>query len=229
MPLKRRLARLLALAALPAHAGDWSGHAGFTTDKISRGLSVTGGQPSAVLDLNYRGDAGWLGGASLSTLNDGSSTEAVLSLGWARQLDEAWQAQAGASWYAYPGSGRFENKPYGELYVSAGWRGRVSLLAVASPATAFAGPYGQVSNRRTETLELTLHQRLAGRLALEAGAGHMEISGLPGYRYGSLGLSWTWGPLQLYAARMGTDAATRGLGPGTSAGGRWVATALWAF
>lgn len=225
----RRLASVLALAALPAHAGDWSGHAGFTTDKVSRGMSVTDGQPSALLDLNYRGDAGWLGSASLSTLNDGTSTEAVFSLGWARQIDEAWQAQAGASWYAYPGSGRFDNSPYAEFYVSAGWRGRVSLLAVVSPATAFSGPYGQVADRRTRTLEVALHQRLAGRLALEAGLGHMEISGLNGYRYGSLGLSWTHGPLQLYAARIDSNAAARGLAAPRMADGRWVASVLWAF
>ncbi len=96
--------------------------------------------------------------------------------------------------------------------------------------------YGWDSTRtlrrgRATNVELSAHQRLAGRLSLDAGIGYYDLSAVrgTGYRYGSIGLGWGVGAFQADLTRIASNAARRGLAAPEAAGGRWVASVLWNF
>ncbi|WP_018412429.1 hypothetical protein [Methyloversatilis thermotolerans] len=67
----------------------------------------------------WRSDGGWLLSLSSATLHDGGAVEAILGLGWQRQLDARWQFQAGVARYLYKDApdGLY---PYTEACLSGG-------------------------------------------------------------------------------------------------------------
>jgi hypothetical protein len=50
-----------------------------------------------------------------------------------------------------------------------------------------------------------------------------------GYRYGSIGLSLSRGPLQAYLMRSASNADERGVAAADVSRGRWVASLVWNF
>ena len=194
---------------------------GLASDKVVRGLSQTDGQPSAMLDLGWRSARGWSLSAGAATLHDRRALEGTLGLAWQHQVDARWQLQAGTTRYLYRATHQ-RYRPYTEFYVTADWDGRLTLLLAASPDARFERADG--SARRTPSVhgELTWHQRLAGPLALDLGAGHIVFDGLPGYTYGSAGLGWSGGPLQWFLTRVDSNATARSSLPADVAGSRWI-------
>jgi hypothetical protein len=216
-----------AATAGPALALDWGGAVGLATEKVGRGLSQSGHQPSWLLDLGLRTTSGWGLVLGLSSLHDQSAAEGVLSLAHQRQLDEQWQVQWGLAYYGYTGEA-LRGQDYSEVFAAFSWDGRGALMAAYSPDTRF---FKDGAPRRLATLQLeaSWHQRLAGRLALDVGLGLLAVDGLGSYRYGSAGLAWSQGPWQYFLTYTRSDAAERGFTLPTDPPGRWVASVLWRF
>jgi uncharacterized protein (TIGR02001 family) len=223
-----------ALSTSLAHAGGWGGGVGLTSDKISHGISQSRGHPSLSLDLNYRADAAWMATAGLATLDRGSrqhAQEVTLGIARAWQLDEDWLGQLGYAHYQYTGDAPAGLRHYEELNAALGWKGRVAASLSLSPDTYSWYRSGRPRAGPAATLELTLNQRLHGRLALQAGAGYQQLLDMGdwGYGYTSIGLNWGWGPVQVYLSHLDSQAGRRGLVPPGLAGERWVASLLWGF
>lgn len=220
------LAAALLLPCAAAAAGldlpsDTSVALGVASDKVVRGLSHTAGQTSYLLDAGWRSAGGWLLSLSSASLHDGGATEAIVGLGWQRQIDARWQFQAGMARYLYR-SAPDGVYPYTEAYLAADWDGRLGLLVASSPDTRFTRRDGSAPDSRSMHGEITWHQRLYRALALDLGIGHIDFDNLPGYRYGSASLSWSEGPVQIFLTRVDSNAAERGIVPERLAGGRWI-------
>lgn len=214
---------LMAGALPPAWSGDWSAAAALGTDLVAKGLSKTGGQPAASLDLGWRSDTGWTLSAGASTLHDRRAVELTLGAGWQRQWDADWLTQLGLVRYDDT-RGRQAASGYTEAYATVGWRGQVSLLVALSPDTRMDPSRPDAPANASRLAELALHQRLAGPWALDAGVGHIDFNHLHSYRYGSVGLSWSHGPWQAFISRIESDAGQRGVVAASVAGGRTVFT-----
>jgi uncharacterized protein (TIGR02001 family) len=226
-------ALLLGFAAA-AQAAGWQGAVGLTSDKVQRGFSENNGRAVALLDLGHAWDTGWAvagGVAGPVYETQGGQAEFSLSLSKAWQLDNDWLVQGGVGRYEVTGAPRARAYRNKELYASLGWRGQVSLALTASPDTARFVPGDGLRSGRVWALELGLHQRLVDRLALDGGAGYLNLDGLqsPGYAYGSLGLSYGWGPVQAFVSFINSRARARGAAGATQAGPRWVTTLSYGF
>jgi hypothetical protein len=227
-------ALVLASWAPLAQGEGWQGAVGVTSDKVQRGFSENNGRPVALLDLGHAWDTGWavaggVAGPVYETLGGQAAFNLSLSKAW--QLDDDWLVQAGAGRYEVTGAPRARAYRNKEIYLSLGWRGRISLAASASPDTARGGAGGGLRSGRVWSLELGLHERLMGRLAFDAGLGYLNLDGLqsPGYAYGSLGLSYGWGPLQGFVSFIDSRARAQGAAGANRAGLRWVTTLSYGF
>lgn len=228
------LACLGTLSTSLAMAGGWGGAVGVTSDKITHGISQGRGHPSLLLDLNHRGDTGWMAMAGLATLDRGANrraNEVTLGLAKAWQLDEDWLAQAGWAHYQYTGQAPAGLRHYEEFNGTLGWKGRVAASLSLSPDTYSWYRSGRPRAGPAATTEITFNQRLHGRLALQAGAGYYQLldMGNWGYGYTNVGLNWGWGPAQVYLNHLDSRAGQRGLVAPNLAGERWTGTLLWNF
>jgi hypothetical protein len=227
-------ALLLVIWVPWAQGAGWQGAVGLTSDKVQRGFSENNGRAVALLDLGHAWDTGWAvaGGLAGPVYEaQGGQAEFSLSLSKGWQLDNDWLVQGGVGRYEVTGAPRARAYRNKEIYLSLGWRGRVSLAASASPDTARFVAGGGLRSGRVWSLELGLHERLIGRLALDAGLGYLNLDGLhsPGYAYGSLGLSHGWGPLQAFVSFINSRARAQGAAGATQAGPRWVTTLSYGF
>lgn len=217
-----------------AGTGRTSGAIGMATAQVLRGVSISNGAASLSVDLNHRFDSGWALGASLATLGrDARGGRWLLGVSASRswQFDADWAAQAGLAHYAYPGGGGRHRFDYEELSASIGWLGRWSATLAVLPNTSRRDQTGQPRRGRAAAVELALHQPLGGGLAFDAGLGWMDLRRIrgAGYGYGSLGLGWSRGPLQVHAMRVFSQAAARGLATPEAGVDRWVASVGWNF
>ena len=162
---------LLTAAAAPGGAGaqslpeDMSISLGLAGDKVTRGLSRTGGQPSLLFDAGWRSATGWQLSLSGAMLRERVSTEAIVGLDWHRQLDARWQLQAGVARYLYLQTRGLH--PYTEAHLALDWDGRPGLQLAVSPDTRLTRSGGAVARSRTMYGELTWHQRLHGAVAVD--------------------------------------------------------------
>ena len=222
-------------AALPAcHAGGWDGALGLATENLYRGLALTGGRGAASLDLRYRTDTGWSGFGGVSVWRRGgdtTTTEASLGASRSWQVGDDWATQVAATHYAYGGRAQRFAYEHDDLTLSLGWRGRWFASLTLSPNTTAPGDYGELRRARAWAAELTTHQRLAGRLAFDAGAGYLDLRRFrgTGYPYASIGLSSGVGPVQTYISFVTSRAEQRGVAPAPVGGDHWVASVLWGF
>ncbi len=198
---------LLAVVSL-ARADRLDTGIGLLSDKVVRGLSQSRGEPVAVADGVWRGDTGWALSAGLATLgrhNPGGDAELTLGAGVGGSWSDDWDWQASAVRYVM--LGRAGRRPgYAELSGTASWAGRLQMTLTAAP------DYPGIGQRHGRALvaEMGWHQPIgfpSSGLALDAGVGQIDYrrTGFAGYRYGSLGLSWSRGPWQLVAMRVFSD------------------------
>ena len=241
------LLHALLLAAPLAQADGWSGAIGLSSDQVLRGVSQSQGQAGLTLDASHRSDTGWALGLGASTLGrDGAGRPSLLtaSLGRHWQLDADWAAQLGAAHYAYPGPLQRRRYGYDELLATVGWQGRLAASLAVSPNTTRPntarraapqpGAPAPFSQGRALAWELSLHQRLQGRLALDAGLGYFDLHALrgqpaAGYPYASVALGWGVGPVQGFVSVIGSRAAQRRLAQAGAAGERGLLSVVWDF
>lgn len=221
-------------AARPARAEGWQASVAAASDKVQRGFSESDGRGVWMLDLGHAWDSGWFFGAGAAApVYPARGGEGELSLGLSKswQLDDNWQAQLGVSRYEVLGAAGARAYRYKEAQLSLAWRGQFSVGLAASPDTSRFAPGTGLRTGRVVSLELGLHQRLWQRLAFDLGAGYVDQAGLssPGYAYGSVGLSWGWGPVQLFVSFINSQARAVAAAGAGAAGPRGVATALWTF
>jgi hypothetical protein len=226
----RWLAALLLLHGMNcAAAGGWSGSVGLLSDKVVYGLSQSGGDPSAVLDLAWQGDTGWSLNAGVATLGHGAQRpDAELSLGggvggaWGD--NSAWQL----SYLRFEtvGSAATRRHGYNQLSLGYGWGEKLQLSVLHTGGFyAPAAGGGRVPSAALIT-EAVWHQPLARRWALDLGAGRVNYrhASLPDFNYGSIGLSWGVGPVQVFATRIFSNSRAS-----SAAGSRAVVSLLWGF
>jgi hypothetical protein len=228
------LALLVLICPLPARADAWQASAAVASDKVQRGVSESQGQAVWLLDLGHAWDNGLslaAGAAGPVYQAQGGQGELSVTLSKAWQLDADWLAQLAASRYEVAGQPRARAYRYKELYASLAWRGRVTLALAASPDTSRFVPGEGLRTGRVWAVEMGVHQRLLGRLALDVGAGYLDQGGLqsPGYGYGSVGLSWSVGPVQTFVSCINSQARAVAAAGAAQAGPRWVATVVWTF
>jgi len=224
--------------ASPARADGWGGAVSLASDKVYRGVSESDGRPVLLLDLDRHTDTGWaaaLGLAGPVYPDQGGAVELTLGFSKSSQLTADWTLQSAISRHEYPGDARARSYTRTDASLLLAWQGRVFLSLAVSPDTSGYDPAGGEGRRgRTETIEFGLHQRLVGRLALDAGIGYFDQRalrdwGYGGYAYGSVGLGWGVGPVQASLTYIGSQAAARDLAWPSRAGPRWVAALLWNF
>ena len=231
----RCIAALAAALAAPAALADGaSGAVGFASAQVLRGVSQSNGDASLSLDATYRLDTGWAAGASLATLGrDARGTRTLLGLSVNRswQVDRDWSTQLGIAHYAYPGGGDRHRFDYDELSASVGWQGRLTASVAVLPNASRRDENGVPRRGRAFAYELSVHERLAGQLAFDAGIGWMDLRNIrgAGYPYGSVGLGLGAGPVQVFATFIASRAAARGLAAPAAGGDRFLLSVLWDF
>lgn len=228
----RGFAVLLGLAASQAAAAAGFGATlGASSDNVFRGVSESGGDPSAQGELHYAWDAGLfagLRGATVTTRTlyrsqDTLQLDAFLGYGFA--LGDRWDARAVLVRYDYPWSDP-RRRGYDEVALSATWLGRITIAAAASPDHPATGD----RRRPAYDYELGVRWPLAGALWLDAGAGYYDLSQAydVAYAYWSAGASYGWRRATLGLAWIGADAEARE-GYGDLADERVVGSVMWAF
>lgn len=241
-PLRRIAfgAAIGALAAGRAGAEGWSGSLGLASNNLYRGLSLTGDRPAWIADLRYEIGEAWLIGLGASAERpqyESAAAQIALRVDRRWSIGEDWAAKIGYAHYEEPWNVWRNELRYDELNVALGWRGRWSLSLAATPNRKAVYAYAMPQREGFAAwAEATLRQPLAGRLAVDAGVGYAYLarSGDRDYRYGSVGLSYGIGEVELYFARVWTDGATprywweadERRRPQHS---RWLASAMWNF
>lgn len=106
---------LLPLLGMAGAAAQTSGSVALQSDYRFRGLSLSDGQPSAQLGLNYDHPQGWYAGAQAACANLRERDLAQLTVygGMARRLASGWSWEAGASASRFS---RAHDSDYGEWY-----------------------------------------------------------------------------------------------------------------
>lgn len=223
------LAGLMLMATMPAVARGWQGSAGILSDKVVYGLSQSGGDPSVVLDLAWQGDTGWSLAGGIATLGRGAQRpDAELSLGagvgGALGDTSAWQLNYLR--FETTGSAGTRRRGYDQLSLGYGWNERLQLTALYTGGFYAPAPGGGRVPSAALISEATWHQPLARRWALDLGAGrvHYRRDSLRDFNYGSIGLSWGLGPVQVFATRVFSNSSAN-----TAAGSRAVVSLLWGF
>ena len=195
-----------------ALAAGFSASVGLLSDKVVYGNSQSGGRTSAVLDTSYRTADGWALGAGLASLGGGptrADAEATASAGYGAAVGDngAWQATYTRNHSV--ASPALRRPGFNQLGVAYGWAERLQVSALLS--LGLSGPAPAPARGRTRghagVVDVSWHQPLGQRFALDLGAGHVNYSGVavPAYTFGSVGVSAGVGPLQVFASRIFSD------------------------
>lgn len=229
-PLAVGIAALAAAATVPgaADAQTWGGTLSVVSERVSRGLGLSGGHPGATADFFYRDDRNWALGLGLGTLDpDGGATaEAIVSATRWWQVDDHRTLTLSGAYYDYTGPGagrlRYSEVSIGSLWDGGAWGqwgGTVSL----SPDLAASSSRGYAVGHPGATIvELTWHRRLWGALAADVGWGIVSPWGGEGssYRFANGGLSYTAGAWRFTVSRLHSSVPPQQ---------RWVAGVAWSF
>jgi uncharacterized protein (TIGR02001 family) len=233
------LALLCVVAGGQGQAQVWGGALGVASDHLERGYSLTAGRPAWLADLHYGFGTDWvvgLGAGADRSPRQSAGTRLNLYIDRRWRLGEDWAAKVGIARYDSPGNNYRALVRYDELNAAIGWRGRWRASLALSPDVA--GSWNRVYRHGPAAwLELDYHQPLAGRLALDVGAGHAWLSeaGLADYTYGNAGFGYGIGDVHLYLAWQWNDRAELPYGVTSEAWSpmqepsEWVVSALWVF
>jgi hypothetical protein len=225
---------LMAVCTPLASAAGWESSLAVASDKVQRGFSESDGRSVWLLDIGHAWDTGWslaAGAGGPAYPNRGGDAELSLTLSKAWQLDDDWLAHAAGSRYEVLGAPRARAYRYKELQLGLAWRGQFTLGLSASPDTSRFVVGGGLRTGRVWSVDLGLRQRLWDRLVLDVGTGWVDQRGLqsPAYGYGSIGLSWGLGPVQMFVSFIDSQSRAKGAAGSASAGPKWVSTAVWSF
>jgi uncharacterized protein (TIGR02001 family) len=227
-------------AATAASAQGWGGAIGFASDNIERGYSLTDGNPAWLADLHYGIGTDWVVGVGASAERPpgySAASRVVLYADRRWRIDDDWAAKIGIAHYdSLPDRGGIYAS-YTELNATVGYRGKWRMTVAASPdVSSYA--YWRVRSGLAAWAEASLHQPLAGRLSLDAGAGYAYFSQTTArsHAYGSLGLSYGVGDTYFYVSRIWRERMTWTFVDGEEqytfylpAQARWVGSVVWSF
>lgn len=191
-----------------AAAWDWQGSAGVLSDKIVYGISQSGGRSSTVLDLSLRAPGGWFASAGIATLDaQRGNAELSLSLGHGGAVGDLGSWGASVAAFTPLGEGPLRRPAYQQLGLAYGWNERLQLALWWAPNQPGPALGGGRTRGRGVVAEASWSQPLADRLAIDVGFGQVDygrIAFAP-YRFGSVGLNWGHGPLQVFVTRVFSD------------------------
>ena len=215
-----------------AAARGWSGSVGVLSDKVVYGLSQSGGDPSAVFDLAWQGDTGWSLSGGVATLGHGSQRpDAEVSLGGGiggvgGPLGDSGAWQLSYLRFETLGSAATRRHGYDQLSLAYDWGENLQLSVLYTGGFYAPAPGGGRVPSAALITEAVWHQPLARRWSLDLGAGrvHYRSSSLRDFNYGSIGISWGLGPVQVFATRVFSNSRAS-----TAAGSRAVVSVLWGF
>lgn len=238
LPVRLRdCARLLAVGLLlceSALAGSWSGLIGFGTDSIFRGSSLTDGRPGWFGDVHYDDGNGGLLGISANAerpraQSAGAQFAAYADRRW--RLDDDWSAKLGVVHYESPWNRWRDAMRYNELSAAVGYRGRWRLSVALSADSPGLSVQWDVRRDFVAYLESSYRQPLTARLALDLGIGHADLRRVSDRRgnYGSAGLSYALGDIQLFSTLFWTDRGAQAYATRADQGMRWVTSLAWSF
>ncbi|MDH0864000.1 hypothetical protein [Mitsuaria sp. GD03876] len=221
--------------AAPSAAGaqTWGGTLTAVTERVSRGISLSGDHPGATADLYYRDDRNWSLGLGLGTMRAayGATTEVILSGTRWWQLDDRRTVMVSAAHYAYAGGAASDRLRYSEVSAGGTWDmarwGQWSGTLSVSPDLSSSNAWGYLGHRGATLVELTWHRRLVGPVAADLGWGLVDpwARGSGAYRFANAGLSvsvgdWRFSVTRLYSSvPRGNDDALQ----------RWVGGVAWSF
>lgn len=222
-----------AAATVDDIASAIGGGVGVASAQTQRGISPSFGEPAVFGDVYLRSGGGWqlsLGAARWASKPGRASGEFTLALSRSWVLDDDWSFATTASHYGRLGGQPVRRVGYDEVSVSLSWQGRGQVLLALSPNTTTAIGSGGSARGRTATVELSWHERIAGRLSADAGIGHYDLSALgrPGYSYASAGLSYGIGPWLGSVAYVTNRGAPANAAPEVWRS-RWLLSLWWSY
>lgn len=232
----------LPLAALAscAWAEGWGGSLGFASNNLYHGRSLTLDRPAWLADLRYEIGTDWVVGLGASAERpeyEAAAAQLVLRLDRRWQLGESWAAKIGYAHYEEPWNYWRNQLRYDEVNAAIGYRGRWSLSVALTPNRTAVYNYTYPEREGFAAwAELSFRQPIVDRLAADFGIGYAYLarSGDDNYRYGSAGLRYGIGDVDLSFARVWTHGAApyywwEGDGRERPAHAPWLAAAMWSF
>ncbi len=231
----RPLAVLVAGLAVSgaAAAQNWGGTLSAVTERVSRGISLSGDKPGATADLYYRDDRNWSLGLGLGTMHvpSGTNAEVIVSATRWWQIDDRRVVTLSGAHYGYAGGGNADRYRYSELSLGGLWDtaawGQWGATVSVSPDLAAYSSWGYVGHRGATIAELTWHRRVVGALAADLGGGTVVSWGhdAGSYRFANAGLGYAVGDWRFSIARLYSSLPQRG----DRSLQRWVAGVAWSF
>ncbi|QBB70277.1 hypothetical protein ELE36_07820 [Pseudolysobacter antarcticus] len=227
------------MAVVNVHAQEWGGSAGFGSDNIYRGRSLTIDRPAWLADIHCVLAADWIVGAGATaerTMWQSAAAQITLYINRRWLLKDDWATSVGIVHYESPWDVYRDNLRYDELNgaISYGAHWRASLAISPNSPGLLYGPNAR--SNAAAWAELSYHQALIDRLSADIGVGYADLQQtvFHSYSYGSAGLNYGVGDVAFYLTRVWTSRPTE-LNPQnpypaisrTSA--RWTASVVWSF
>jgi hypothetical protein len=231
---------VLAFAAmvvwLPLHAqtSGVSGAVGVSSELVDRGLAVSPPTPILQGALSWTSSSGWSLGASAATemRSPGNVSEALAQVSKYWSLSSDWQMRGSLLYYDYPGNAR--SKYFDRAEAGVDWIYRDVLTFGLSGISLTNGD----EHRPRGAADVNFHWPLAWYFSFSAGAGVAQSLLSPYgsygydrasvYRYGQLGLIWSYGPWRMELDRVAVGPGSRQQW-GNLVASPWVGTISWSF
>ena len=226
------LVSLLTWSSPPA-ADRWGGSVAALSDYVTRGLSLTRGDPAAQVSVYRQFGTGWSIGGAASTVDLGDWIDATheLSATLARSwtLGERWSAYASYTRYIYPGErGDYD---YGEWTASLSYRSSFTATFALFPDASIYSRGRTAWRENAMSFELATLQPVTERWSWLAGVGYYELPRPfdTGYWFWSAGFAFAWNALRLDLVHIDTGSTATRLFGSERAGNRWSAALMWTF
>lgn len=214
---------------LHAQSSNISGAVALSSQLVDRGLAVTPPTPILQGAVSWTSPTGWSLGVSGSTevRSPKHLSEALAQVSRAWSLSSDWQMQASLLYYDYPGNARAKFFDRTETGVS--WIYRDILTFSLSGICLINGR----SHQPHGAADINFHWPLAWHFSVSAGAGIAQSLISPYksydygrasvYRYGHVGLMWSYGPWRVELDRVAADPGSHEQW-GNLVASPWVAT-----
>jgi uncharacterized protein (TIGR02001 family) len=223
-------------ACLPLHAQTSSvtGAVGVSSELVDRGLAVSPPTPILQGALSWTSPSGWSLGASAATQirSPGNVSEALAQVSKYWSLSNDWQMRGSLLYYDYPGN--VSAKYLDRTEASVDWIYRDILTFGLSGISLIQGNEHQPRG----AADVNFRWPLAWHFSVSAGVGVAQSLPSPYgsygydrasvYRYGQLGLIWSYGPWRMELDRLATNPGSRQQ-LGNLVASPWVGSISWSF
>ena len=230
------LAFVAMLVWLPLHAqtSGVSGAVGVSSELVDRGLAVSPPTPILQGALSWTSSSGWSLGASAATeiRSPGNVSEALAQVSKYWSLSADWQMRGSLLYYDYPGNARA--KYFDRTEAGVDWIYRDILTFGLSGICLVNGDEHQPRG----AADVNFHWPLAWHFSVSAGVGVAQsllspygsngYSRASVYRYGQLGLIWSYRSWRVELDRVAADPGSHRQW-GNLVASPWVGTISWSF